>query len=541
MKQIHKLARRAWFKTITASILMLAAALLLGEVVTLSSAAPAKPTPTPTPTPAPATPQTWVVAFQNGNSLPDNVDAMVANAGGTILVKVPEIGGIAATSSNPNFGANMWANAQVKAADIATPTLLIDPVLGTESSTNNGGSGTPTGSDAQAMPDSLGYEQWDKKKMNATLTGTYAIQRGRPDVHVFVIDTGVDQTHIDIAANLDTADSISFVPSEPTIQDFNGHGTWTASAVAGPINGVGISGVAPEVTIVSGKVLNGAGQGLFIWTDQALVYAGLKHFDIVSASLGGFIPKNGDKSNSKANGPGDHTDYILLQRATQFARSNGVLPVAALGNNGFDLSDGSFFRAFVEAPGEIAGWVGVAATGYPDDKAFYSNYGMGKTDVSAPGGNTRNYTGVPGSAVCPHNSLCRLIGAWSSTGSSAPADPVQQCVGPSNTPPCYLYGYVQGTSMATPNAAGVAALIISQYGDFTPDSNPNKIHMSPTTVEQYLQISANNQPCPTPNTVTQGPNGPGSPLTATCQGDTGYNDFFGKGIVDALKAVTLKK
>jgi hypothetical protein len=89
--------------------------------------------------------------------------------------------------------------------------------------------------------------------------------------------------------------------------------------------------------------------------------------------------------------------------------------------------------------------------------------------------------------------------------------------------------------MATPNAAGVAALIISQYGNFS--NNPNQAHMSPTQVEQILQISANNQPCPTPNTVTQGP-GFTFP-TATCQGDTGYNSFFGKGIVDALKAVTL--
>lgn len=467
---------------------------------------------------------------------------MVAKAGGQITVKIPEIGGIAVTSKNSNFGANMVANVQVKTADIATPTQLIDPVVGTESSTNNGGTAQPTGSDcANCMPDSLGYEQWDKKKMNATLLGTYAIQPGRKDVRVFIIDTGIDQNHVDIAANLSpqapAGDSISFVPSEPTIQDFNGHGTWCASAVGAPINGVGVSGVAPNVTLVSGKVLSGTGSGLFIYTDQALVYAGLKHFDVVSASLGGYIPKNGDKSNSK-NGSGDHTDYILLQRATQFARSNGVLPVAALGNDGFDLSDGSFFRQVVEAPGEIAGWVGVSATGYPDDKAFYSNYGMGKTDISAPGGNTRNYTGAPGSAVCPHNSLCRLIGAWSSTGSSAPADPVQQCVGPGNTPPCYLYGYVQGTSMATPNAAGVAALIISQYGDFTPGGNPNKIHMSPTQVEQYLQISANNQPCP-PGTVTQGP-GLVFP-TATCQGDTGYNSFFGKGIVDGLKAVTLKQ
>src|SRR5207237_10447799 len=128
------------------------------------------------------------------------------------------------------------------------------------------------------------------------------------------------------------------------------------------------------------------------------------------------------------------------------------------------------FRNFVEAPGEMPGWVGVSATGYDDGKAFYSNYGQNSVDVSAPGGSTRNYSGVPGSAVCPHGSLCRLIGAWSSSGSEAPADPVEACAGPGGTPPCYLYGYVQGTSMATPNVAGVAALIIRQHGDFTPNN-----------------------------------------------------------------------
>ena len=100
--------------------------------------------------------------------------------------------------------------------------------------------------------------------------------------------------------------------------------------------------------------------------------------------------------------------------------------------------------------------------------------------------------------------------------------------------------------MACPNAAGVCALIISQYGDFTPD-NSNKPHMSPQRVEAYLQQSANNQPCPEPREVnffTVFPVGTlpaGSPVgepNQRCQGEAGYNNFYGKGIVDAFKAVT---
>jgi hypothetical protein len=481
----------------------------------------------------------YTIAFNSTDSLPANVDQLIADAGGSITTRLPDVGGVGAESSNPNFLANLNQVSSVKAAGESAIATVIDPGVNdvtAADATDNGGTYSPTGSDTQAMPDSLGYEQWDKKKLNATPSGSYAVQPGRKDVRVFVIDTGADQTHVDVAPNLDTADSMSFVPSEPTIQDFNGHGTWTISAVGAPINGVGISGVAPNVTLVSGKVLSGGGSGLFLYTDEALVYAGLMHFDVVSASLGGYIPKCG-AVNHNPDGC-DHPDYILLNRATQFARSNGVLPVAALGNEGYDLADGNFFRSFVEAPGTIPGWVGVAATGYNDNKAFYSNYGVGAADVSAPGGSTRDYRGISGQpGPCPHGSLCRLIGAWSSTGHSAPSDPVEQCTGAGGTPPCFLYGYVQGTSMATPNAAGVAALIISQYGDFS-SNNKNKPHMSPTSVEQILQITANNQPCPDPKTVTQGPGFDFA--TATCQGNTGYNSFFGKGIVDALKAVTFK-
>ncbi|NYJ04466.1 S8 family peptidase [Petropleomorpha daqingensis] len=506
-----------------------AGAFVLAAAAAVGAAAPA----------AAAGPATdYTIAFTSTDGLPADVDAQVSAAGGTVTQRLPEIGGIGVTSTNPDFAAAMGRNNSVKAVAQSARTSLVDPVdaAATGGPSNNGGNASPAGPDPQPMPDPLGKEQWDKMRMNATASGSYAVQQGRKDVRVFVIDTGADQTHPDVAPNLDVAASRSFVPSEPTIQDFNGHGTWTISAVGAPINGIGISGVAPGVTLVSGKVLDGTGSGEFLYTDLALIYAGQQHFDIVSASLGGYIPKCGAVNNP--NKECDHPDWILLNRATQFARSNGVLPVGALGNEGYDLADGTFFRDFVEAPGTVPGWVGVSATSYYNEKAFYSNYGSGAVDVSAPGGSTRDYSGVPGSEVPPgYGGEGRLIGAWSSTGSEAPADPFEVCTGPGGTPPCAAYGYVQGTSMATPNAAGVAALIISQYGDFA-SGNPNKPHLSPTTVEQYLQQSANNQPCPTPKTVTQGPGLDFA--TATCQGGTGFNSFFGKGIVDALEAVTLR-
>src|SRR5439155_14170418 len=155
--------------------------------------------------------------FNNPNGLPANVDQIVANAGGTITMRLAKIGGIGVTSTNPNFAAALQANAGVKAVGPAS-IASVDPTMEPSNldaqiadAGNNGGTASSTGSDTQPMPDSLGFEQWDKKKLNATSTGSYAVQRGRKDVKVFVIDTGADMTHPDVAPNLDVADSRSFV------------------------------------------------------------------------------------------------------------------------------------------------------------------------------------------------------------------------------------------------------------------------------------------------------------------------------------------
>src|SRR5919198_359589 len=113
-------------------------------------------------------------------------------------------------------------------------------------------------------------------------------------------------------------------------------------------------------------------------------------------------------------------------------------------------------------------------------------------------------------------------------GSVAPSLREQDCTGGS----CASYAWEQGTSMATPNAAGVAALIVSQLG------HP---HMAPDNVEKILEQTATPLACPNPPTVTYDvPPGILASNTATCQGSAKSNGFYGSGLVDALRAVTAK-
>jgi hypothetical protein len=503
----------------------------------------------------------YTVAFAS-NSLPANVDQLVAAAGGQIVVRLPEIGGIGVLSSNPNFAATMSASAAVAAAARSARTSVPPSEKGSFGASSAAKaqtlaafvrahrhrSGGGAGADPQAEPDDLGSEQWDKMRMNVSSTGSYAINQGRPDVHVAFTDTGVDQTHPDIQANLDVADSRSFLvapdPSDPSytlaadytsIQDFSGHGTWTASALAAPINGIGISGVAPKVSIVELKTQDANGNGLLLSFDQAVVYAAAKHIDIVSSSIDGYAQKcpGGDEDKKQTC---DDADYVLARRAVKYARDHGVLIVAAMGNDNLDLADAQTLASpavfgvpgVVEVPGGLPGVVGVSATGYANQKTYYSNYGHGIVDVAAPGGDP--HFQLPPADL--YGAGGELLGAWSSTALSAPPLTFDD-----GCPGGCLYAGLHGTSMATPNAAGVAALIVSRFGDF---SGTGRWHMAPDQVQRQLERSANNQPCPSPRTVNYAvPPGVLIFNYATCQGGEGNNNgFFGSGIVDALAALT---
>jgi lantibiotic leader peptide-processing serine protease len=486
----------------------------------------------------------YTVAF-NDSSLPSNVDALVASAGGTIVARLPEIGGIAVSSATPDFQSKMSAFASVADASLSAKTSLKEsfPASTGAPARTGGGQAHGAGADPQTEPDPLGGQQWDKMRMNVSSSGSYAIEQGRHDVKVALTDTGVDLTHPDIAPNFDLLESQNFitfsqdlplqVSGDDTLQDFNGHGTWTASAVAAPINGIGISGVAPNVSIVELKTNDAFGNGnLFDW-DRAVVYAGRNHFDVLSSSIYTFVQvcSNGARKHGC-----DDTDLILAQRAVDFARQRGVTIVGATGNENIDLSDqhgvGAPFgvQAATEVPAGLDGVVGVDATGYFNEKAFYASYGKGVVDVTAPGGDS-----VTQPAPAPYLNGGRLIGAWSSTAlpSTQTAHEVQSCLGAV----CGYYSWDQGTSMATPNVAGVAALIVSRYGSFDPGTTT---HLRPELVESILEGTAAAQSCPDPHHVTYPfpPEGFFAADTAVCQGGTRDNGFFGSGIADAVSALT---
>jgi subtilisin family serine protease len=200
-----------------------------------------------------------------------------------------------------------------------------------------------------------------------------------------------------------------------------------------------------------------------------------------------FVDDNEFQESTEFKCASDETQRAFrkaVERAIQYARSQGVTPVAALGNSDQDLAHpvddtGQPISNECEVvPAETQGVIGTVSLGRNSEKAGYSNYGSGMADVAAPGGN-----GTTGD--CATTILSTL--------------------------PAGLYGCIQGTSMASPHAAGVAALIVSQFGTLGPDGD---MKLSPTKVESLLQG------------------------TAVDIGLAGYDECFGNGRIDALRAVT---
>ena len=471
------------------------------------------------------------IVLYKGQAVPKDAAATITKAGGTLVYAYDQIGVAIARSDNMSFRDNLLKDARI---DNASPTAGFATQLPNEQAD----AGPPDGGlpNSPATEDPLFSLQWDMGQIHTP--EAHAITGGSPSVLVGDIDTGLDYTHPDLAANVDSANSVNCVngvpvPGAVAANDDNGHGTHTAGTIAAASNGIGIVGVAPNVKIAGIKAGNAAG---FFFPEAVIcsfVWAATHHFDVTNNSY--FADPY--LFNCR-NDPVQRAIWKAESRAIQYAEQNGVTVVAAMGNESEDLAHPSVDatspdtqvppdvrdvnNACVVIPVEVPGVIGVTATGStqqtdgdsgPDYlKSFYSNFGVGVTQVAAPGGDSvyRTAESVNG----------RVLSTYPA---SQPC--LRQVVSGGAT-----YCYLQGTSMAAPHATGVAALIVSMFG-----------HMASGRVKAFLAQTANPQPCPTAlpaNYAEVFGVGTESGTFTPCVGGPGNNSWYGSGQVDALNAVT---
>lgn len=268
--------------------------------------------------------------------------------------------------------------------------------------------------------DPLYGSQWSYSRTEAE--SAWDIERGQAYVKVAIIDTGADLDHPDLVANLDLDNDYDFVstPDDPDgedteANDVNGHGTHVAGIVAAVSdNATGVAGTAPGVSVVPIKVI-GAYTGTTSDFIEGLEYAADLGVEVANMSLGSTAAEIGSRG------------VTMMQEAVDYARSKGVVLIAATGN---DATDDTYNPATgLYYPAACVGVIGVGATGRFDDRASYSNYGPG-VDIMGPGGES-------GAAIL-------------------------------STYPNNRYANLSGTSMAGPHVAGAAALVLSHTPAATP-------------------------------------------------------------------------
>ena len=302
---------------------------------------------------------------------------------------------------------------------------------------------------------------WGIKKIGAPAAWETTAGDG---VVVAVVDTGIDYNHPDIAANIwtnpgevadnggdddrngfvDDVRGWNFISDSNNPIDDYGHGTAVAGTIAAVgNNGIGVIGVAWRAKVMPLKALGADGSGQDSVLAKALVYAANNGADVISNSWGG-----AGASQTTAD-------------AVDYAYNLGVVIVAAAGNDNLDA------RGYW--PANLPKVITVAASDSDDNKASFSNWGS-KIDVAAPGVD-----------------ILSLHASGTSLGILVGAD----------------YARMDGTSMAAPHVAGLAALILSQHPEYSNED-----------VRQAIRFSAQDL-------------GPG------------LNFDFGYGRVDASRALSL--
>lgn len=436
-------------------------------------------------------------------------------AGGTVVTAYDQIGVVVAHSQNPEFAKTLRAQRNLFVSVGATRTAPLKTVQTTDEGATQKLSAADAAKAAAVATEGqepLEPNQWDLRAIKAD--EAHKINDGSPDVTVGVIDTGVDDTHPDLAPNFAANKSANCVGGVADTSagawrpyaDGSDHGTHVAGTIAAARNGIGVSGVAPGVKLAAIKVSE-PGTSLF-FTEAVVcgfVFAAEHGIDVTNNSYyvdpWYFNCKNDDDQKALVE---------AITRATRYAERKGTLNVASAGNSNWDLSadsiedttspdDGTAVTRTInpheclDLPTQLPGVVTVSATGDKGFRSYYSSYGLGVVDVAGPGGDKWQ---VPATPDANGRVLSTLPGGG--------------------------WGYKQGTSMAAPHVSGVAALLKSAHPKATP-----------AQLQRMMKEQATKATCP-----TQVYDATGTLIDATtCQSKWGQTGYYGYGVVDALKAV----
>ena len=280
-----------------------------------------------------------------------------------------------------------------------------------------------------------------EERADIKATSTWEETKGDEEIIIAILDTGVDLDHPDLDEKIYSS-GYDFINIDSDATDDEGHGTHVAGiAAAETHNNEGIAGVAWNCKILPVKVLDDLGDGSYSETSEGIIWAADNGADVINLSLGGDFPS------------------ITLENALKYAYDMDVVIVAAAGNEGGAVIYPAAYDDYCLA---------VAATNYNDERVtlenssddplykWESNYGP-EIDVAAPG--ARIISTVP-------------TWFW----------------GPDSFP----YAWGDGTSMASPHVAGLAALIKSVKPNLTADQIMKVIRYSADDVNYVNNIGRDN-------------------------------------------------
>jgi subtilisin family serine protease len=429
----------------------------------------------------------YVVLYQPGTPQADVDDELAAKCGSAVTY-YKEIGVAVASSADDTFAERIGVyRAYSGAREMAEPPASAAAEM--RAQTRSLTALEETTSIAQA--EDLSAQQWDMRAIDAPQANE--VNPGSPEVTVGVLDGGIEATHPALDQAIDPATSAGCLTGAPDTSpeawapSTSDHGVHVAGTIAGKDEERGFTGVAPGVRVASVKVVNDDG---LIFPEAAVcgfMWAAEQGFEVTNNSY--YVDPGMFYCPDR---PGDSAAYEAVRRAVAYSEHQGVLNVAAAGNSNYDLTDPpatdpnrghELDPSCGILPKGIEGVVTVSAVGYEGTKSSYSNYGRGEVDVTAPGGDFGQTPPEGEGAGCPLSAVFNGE-----------------------------YGTKCGTSMASPHAAGVAALLASEHP-----------RASSKALAALLRAQADPVDCG---------------AAAECEGPARNNSFYGRGLVNALDAVS---